>query len=327
MSKTDRLARFHLVERLLYQHPEGLSIAEIADRCSVSPRTAYRDIDALSEWCKVPIWQNNGKYGIEDGYYLPAISFSLPEAISIFLASRLMLRYSNKYDPGIASTFDKLNTVVPPSLRTYIEQTIDWMETLKTDERSLHALRAIGDAWVNRRTVKILYHTLGDETAKERLIDPYFIEPAGAGHSSYVIAYCHRAKERRTFKIERVQSFEVTSESYDIPPEFNADELLAPSIGIRTGGKPEVVKLRLSPVIARIFDEVIYHQSQKVEPESDGSAIMTLTVLANVELFSWIIGWGENMEVLEPEWVRMEITETARMILDIYKQLPLFLTD
>ncbi len=327
MGKTDRLARFHRVERLLYQHPEGLRIAEIAERCGISARTAYRDIQALSMWSEVPIWQDKGKYGIEEGYYLPAIRFSLPEAISIFLASRLMLRYSNKYDPSIASMFDKLNTVVPRSLRTYIEQTIDWMETLKTDEGSLHALRAIGDAWVNRRTVKILYHTLGNETAKERLIDPYFIEPAGAGHSSYVIAYCHRTNDIRTFKIERIRAFEVTSASYELPPDFNANEYLSPSIGIGTGGEMEVIKLRLSPVIARIFEEVIYHPSQKVEPQDDGSAILTLTLLANVELFSWIIGWGENIEVLEPEWVRMEITETARMMLEIYKQLPLFLTD
>lgn len=326
MGKTDRFARMHRLERLLLGNPDGMRAVEIAERLGVSKRTVYRDIETLSSEASVPIWQEKGRYGLEDGHYLPAIRFTLLEAVSIFLASRLMLRYANRYDPTIASAFDKLNAVVRQPLRGHVEATLEWMTRLRTHEHQ-RTLRVLADAWMNRRTVKILYHTLSEESPSERLIDPYFIEPAGAGHSAYVVGHCHRACERRTFKIERIVEIDETSETYEIPPDFDANALLSPSMGIGTGGEIETVKLRLDPGVVRIFEEVVWHPSQTVVRRDDGAAIMTLTVFTNVELCSWILGWGEHVEVLEPGWLRMEIAATARDILGVYKQLPLFVPD
>lgn len=39
-----------------------------------------------------------------------------------------------------------------------------------------------------------------------------------------------------------------------------------------------------------------------------------------VELETFILGWGEKVEVLEPEELRERVGETVRAMLDIYKQ-------
>lgn len=39
-----------------------------------------------------------------------------------------------------------------------------------------------------------------------------------------------------------------------------------------------------------------------------------------VELCSWILGWGEKVEVLEPAELRQNIINTAKAMLDVYKQ-------
>ena len=46
---------------------------------------------------------------------------------------------------------------------------------------------------------------------------------------------------------------------------------------------------------------------------------MTLRVTSTVDLYSWILRWGEKVEVLEPEELRQEIAETARAMLDVYQ--------
>jgi predicted DNA-binding transcriptional regulator YafY len=201
--KTDRNARLLQVEHLLYQHPGGLTVKEIATRCGVNTRTTYRDLEALETVLSLPIWEEGKKRGIVEGYFLPPVSLSLPEATVIFLAARLMLRYANRYDPSVTSAFLKLNSVVPAGMREEIEKTLDWLQKQKRDDRYQRIMRDLVEAWSQRHTAKISYQALGDKEPSGRNIDPYFIEPAAAGHSAYVLGYCHRTKSIRTFKIDR----------------------------------------------------------------------------------------------------------------------------
>jgi len=317
--RTERLLNIWL---LLYQNPHfRFSAKDIAERFGVTVRTIYRDLQTLQDDMGVPISEEGSKRSIAEGYFLPPIQFSLPEALNIFLAARLMLNYAHRYDPNTASTFFKLNSIVPSPLREQIQKTTDWMHKLPKDEKHLRILATLAEAWVSQHKVKIAYRALEAEKVTERLIEPYFIEPAAAGHSSYVIAYCHRTKSQRTFKIGRIKTIEATSESYTIPPDFDANEFLGSSWGISVYGEVKTIKLKIvDPEIIRIMEETIWHPSQVVEKQRDGSVIMTLKVTDTIELYSWILGWGEKVEVLEPPELREDIIETAKAMLDVYKE-------
>ena len=317
----DRTARWAQIEHLLYQNHTGLKIKEIARICNVSVRQIYRDLDDLQSKLGLPIWEERSTRGIDEDYFLPPIRFSLPEALNIFLAARLMLNYAHRYDPNTASTFMKLNSIVPPMLREQIQKTMDWMKKQPRNEKYLRILATLAEAWVSQHKVRIVYRSLPAEKATERIIEPYFIEPAAPGHSSYVIAYCHHTKSQRTFKIERIEAIEATSELYVIPPDFDANEFLGSSWGIVVEGEVKTVKLKIvDPEIIRIMEETVWHPSQIVEKQSGGSVIMTLMVTDTVELYSWILGWGEKVKVLEPVELRQNIIETAKNILEVYKQ-------
>ena len=318
MGKTHRMARLVKVMYMIHESHRGLTAKEIANQCEVNLRTAYRDIEDLDYEIRVPIVKDGVRYRIMDGYFLPPVQFSLPEAMTIFLAARLTLQYVHRYDPNINTAFQKLNSIVSSPLKEQIQNTMEWMQKLPMDEHYLRVLGTLSGAWVRQRTVKMEYHTLGDEKSTDRHVDPYFIEPAAAGHSSYVIAYCHRTKEIRTFKIERIKSIEMTSESYVIPPDFDANAYLASAWGIEAGGEVETVRLKFKPDVARIMEETIYHPSQALKRQGDGSIIMTLKVATSAELCFWILGWGEKVEVLEPGVLRHEITRTAMAMVEMY---------
>jgi len=317
----DRTARWANIEHLLYQNRRGLKIKEIARICDVSTRQIYRDLDDLQSKLGIPIWEEGSIRGIDEDYFLPPIRFSLPEALNIFFAARLMLNYTHRYDPNTASTFMKLNSIVPPPLREQIQKTMDWMKTQPRNEKYLRTLATLAGAWVLRHQVRIVYRSLPAEKATERIIEPYFIEPTVAGHSSYVIAYCHRTKSQRTFKIERIEAIEATSEPYVIPPDFDANEFLGSSWGIVVEGEVKTIKLKIvNPEVVRIMEETIWHPSQVVEKQSDGSTIMTLRVTPTIELYSFILQWGEKVKVLEPVELRQDIIETAKAMLEVYEE-------
>ena len=147
-----------------------------------------------------------------------------------------------------------------------------------------------------------------------------FFEPAAPGHASYVIAYCHRTNSLRTFKIERIEAIEPTAEAYTIPPDFDPNAFLSSSWGIVVKGEVKTIRLKFAPQIARIMEETVWHPSQVLEKQSDGSVIMTLRVTDTVELNSWILGWGEKVEVLEPAEIREKMVRTAKAMLDVYQK-------
>ena len=71
--KKDRTARLVKIQMLLCQHPDGLEVKEIARKCGISTRTAYRDLNALESELEVPLWGEGSKRGVVEGTFLPPI--------------------------------------------------------------------------------------------------------------------------------------------------------------------------------------------------------------------------------------------------------------
>ncbi|MFC2039857.1 helix-turn-helix transcriptional regulator [Chloroflexota bacterium] len=316
LKKTERLLKIWI---LLLNNPSGYSAIELAGKFGVNERTIYRDFSTLGVDLNVPVYGDNRLWKIDNSQFLPPIRFTLPEALNIFLAARLMLNYSHRYDPNTDATFTKLSAVLPQSLSDQVTKTMKWMQKLPKDEKTMRIMATSAEAWVSLRRLKITYRSLSAKKAVERIVDPYYIEPAAPGHASYVIGYCHLKGSIRTFKIERIETIELTEESYSIPSDFDANEYLGSSWGIVVEEEIKTVKLRIAdPEIMRIMGETVWHPSQAFEMQRDGSMIMALKVTDTYELLSWILGWGEKMEVLEPPEIRDEIIETVEAMRGVY---------
>jgi len=317
----DRTARWSTMEHLLYQYGKtGITVTELASKCGVSTRQIYRDLKDLESKVDLKLWQDGKNWGVNQENYLPPIRFTLPEALNIFLATRLMLRFSNRFHPQMTSTFIKLNSIIPSPLSEQIQSTLDWMQQLPYEEKHQRVFTALAEGWASHNCVKINYRALPAEKATERLICPYLIEPAAPGHSSYVLAHCRRANDLRIFKVERIEKAEVTSEPYTMPKDFNANRYLSGAWGIVVNGELQTVRLKFTPEIGRLMEETIWHPSQIIEKTADNSVIMTLRVFETYELSAWILGWGGKVEVLEPKELRKEIASTAKDILAVYEE-------
>ena len=316
-NKRDRLARLSKVEHLLYQCPDGLTIDSIAEKCDVSTRTSRRDLEAL-EAIGVPIWEAGTRRGIAPGYFLPPISFTLPEAMTIFMAARLLLAYSNTYNPNIDSTFVKLNSAVPPPLRDQVATTISWMQKLNKNDQLRRIMDTLAHAWINGRKVRIWYQALGRAEAKDRVIEPYFIQPAALEHANYVIAYCNHAKKMLTFKAERITSIELLEERYSIPADFDANKHFGTAWGISVYGDMVDAELKFKGELATIAAETRWHPSQVNETQKDGSVVAKFKIQVSHPFIGFILSWGPSVEVLSPKSLRDEVAEEARAVCKIY---------
>ena len=114
--KRDRLARITRVVSLLRAHPDGMPIRDIARRIDVSVRTVYRDLTAIEGEIGIAVWSDDGHWGLAADEFLPPLKLTQDEAMAVVLSARLMVRYADKYDPDLASAFEKLGEVLPRAL-------------------------------------------------------------------------------------------------------------------------------------------------------------------------------------------------------------------
>ena len=316
--KRDRTARLLKIQVLLGQNPSGLKVEEIARRCSTSVRTVYRDLSALELELDVPVWQEGNRRGVVAGFHLSPVLFTIPEAMNISLAARLMQSHSRWYDPHRASALVKLKSVVPPPLRKQIENTIEWMEKQPRNERQIAISERMANAWISQHQVTIRYRDKEEEEPKEFTIDPYYIEPATPGNFGFVVAYCHLDKSISIFKISCIDSARLEPRRYTIPDTFDVVQYLSPAWGTIKDESVQTVKLhfrshRSRPIVAAIWDT-----SQVIEPQPDGSLIMTAKVAINNDFRSWVLGWGDEVEVIEPEKLRNEIINMNESVRSMY---------
>jgi predicted DNA-binding transcriptional regulator YafY len=59
-------------------------------------------------------------------------------------------------------------------------------------------------------------------------------------------------------------------------------------------------------------------QKQKIGPEEDGFVRIDATVPDTSQLRWWLLGFGDQVEVLEPEHLRDEFAQIARSMADMY---------
>jgi predicted DNA-binding transcriptional regulator YafY len=263
----------------------------------------------------VPIWQDGRKRGIADGCFLPPVTFTQAEAVSVFLAARMMQHFSPQHNSSVASTFMKLNTIVPSFLQHQIRNTIAHLEMIPEEAPKINNFDRLIQAWLSRRPVTVHYLELYGENPIEYTIEPYFIEPVARNRSNYVIAYCRATDSIKTFKMDRIiGDARIESSQYEIPANFNIDDYLSSAWGAYADGRVQKVKLLFSPRISRAIMQTKFHYSQSVVRQKNGSLVMNLTIRNTGDFRAWILGWGKDVEVIGPQVLRSQIARDIQSL-------------
>src|SRR5438309_837274 len=157
-TKRDRLARLTRVATLLYHNrPHGLTAKEIARRIDVNVRTAYRDLTAIQSELRLPLWQEGGRWGIEEGAFLPPLNLTLLEAVTLFLSARLMARHADKKDPHVVSAFGKLASVLPTPVAAHVDAVVAAMADNPGDRAYAGVFEAVATGWATSCKGRITY--------------------------------------------------------------------------------------------------------------------------------------------------------------------------
>ncbi len=314
-----KAARLRRIEHKLYNSPGGMGAVELAKYCGVDRRTIYRDIEALDAM-GVPVWQFDGKFGIEREGYQSTVRLNLNETVALYFAARLLAHHSDENNPHVVGALDKLAASLPDAtLSEHMSRAADVIRAKPMRSNYVQTMETLTRAWADRQVVAIHYWAADRAQPQQRVIEPYFLEVSRFEPASYVLAHDRLRNAVRTFKVERVQRAELLPEHYTIPADFNPYSWLQSSWGIMAEDEVEV-RLRFSPQVTRRVQESVWHHSQRLEPQPDGGAVLTMCVGGIREIRNWVLSWGADVEVLAPAELRAQIAAEGARLARLYQR-------
>ena len=326
MARGDQLGRQWRIIQTLLTSRTGKSAADLAEEMEANPRTVYRDLEAL-QVAGFPIYTErvDGKnlWSLLDTmkHHIP-IPFNLMELMALYFSRDMMKVFKDTvfYD-NLESLFNKIKTTLPKESLNFLDRTEQVLhlgiKPYKDYGRFKEIINRVNEAAVNKKSVEIVYFTMSRKKETRRKVDPYRIWFFNG--TFYLIGFCHSREEVRIFALDRIKMLHQTKEPFQIPENFDLDEFLGASFGIYQG-EPTRVKIRFSPEVAGYIKEKIWHDSQKLEPQEDGSLLFEAVVAGTQEIMYWVLGWGSHAQVLEPESLKEEICAEAMATLNNYQK-------
>ncbi len=292
----------------------------LAKEFELSSRTMQRDIEAMRDFLNADILYDDAK----KGYYYPPGTPEIMPGLKLSDEERFILYLSElalpEIQPGTQKTFNNLlqklylaDEMIDSGQHLSGHLSFDFGKGKKTSgEKAFLVLR---EAINKRLSVKMTYYTSWGKERSERVFDPYHIRWSSS--SWLVIGHCHLRKMLRIFSISNIEKIEIMKQKFTIPKDFSPEEFIGNAWGI-IKGESTFIKLRFSDEIAEWIAQRKWHKTQEIVFNKDGSMNLSLTVDGLSEIIPWILGWGEDVTVLEPPELVEIIKDRAKKILGNY---------
>ena len=309
--KIDRLVSIIMI--LLEK--ERIGAQELADMFEVSPRTIYRDIDAIN-MAGVPVRATSGVGGgfeIMPQYKIDKKVFSAADlsAILMGLSSLSDVIHGEELVHALA----KVRSFIPAERAKDIE--------LKTNQVLIDLT-----PWSGSKNVQPYLERIKQAMQESRLLSFDYLNQPGnrisrvaepyqlvlKGNHWYWQGFCRVRNDFRLFKLSRTFGLTMLDETFaprEHPkPELDASDILA--------AKQIRIKLRIhKSILERVLD---YCNDEDISPDGWEHYTVNYPFIENDYYYDLLLGLGEKCECLEPPRVRAEMRHRAHAIAALYEE-------
>jgi len=174
---------------------------------------------------------------------------------------------------------------------------------------------ALQTAVRKKRKVRLIYDSLHDKKQIDLILHPYHL--MYNNRAWYIVGYSELHGQTRTFKLNRIKQLQTTDKCFIMENKFDINEYLGNAWSMIPQGRLYNIRLKFSKMVAKNVSEVRWHKTQQTKFNPDGTVEMSFRVDGLSEISWWILGYGDQVEVLAPAALRKKIAETAKKVAKI----------
>lgn len=323
-----KLSRITRLLQLLgvLQGGKGYNTSGLANACGVSRRTIFRDLDVLRE-AGVPLFFDEAQqhYFLNSRNFLPPTNFTAEEALALMvlcheLGDKTRLPF---LEPARTAAL-KLESCLPHRLREHLRDITAGIEIRIGPNNPLQEseglywqlLRAIA----GRKPLRIGYQSFAERQHITTRLEPYRV--LFSRRSWYCIGRSSLHRAVRTFNISRITSWTLLDGTFRVPRGFSLERHLRNAWHlIPEPGPVRDIHVRFEPLVAGNVAEVVWHKTQRLHFNPDGSLDFHAKVSGIHEISWWVLGYGDQATVVAPRELRELVRNRARSMVDRYDEM------
>ena len=322
--KSGRIGRVIKILTTL-QSANGCGVDDLARMSGTSRRTVFRDLNELQA-IGVPYHYDPkaGSYTIDPEFFLPPLDLTLQEALSLLLlihkaSSQIQLPSRNS---ALLAAL-KIENNLPVKIRQYCNTTLKNISSMSSPQAPINELdltfAKLQKAIAKKSKVSLGYHSLFERHLIDLNLSPYHL--LYNRRAWYVLGHSSMHNSIRTFKLNRIKKLEILNKCFVDEGDFDLFDYLGRAWSMIPEGRIYNIKLRFMPKVAQNVTEVQWHATQQVEHNADGSATVEFRIDGLGEIFWWILGYGDQVQVLAPKALREKVVTAAKNIIKLNENL------
>ena len=331
-ASSETALRYISMLRFIPKYPAKRTVKEIEYHLdnldySVSKRTIERDLIKLENYFGLHCDDRSKPHGwsfIEGSRGIELAAMDKVEALSLQMAEKYLkdLLPHNNYE-RINNLFKQANSLLENAPNTEL---ITWADKVRIAHDSQRLIApeidpSIQDivyrALLSENKLSIHYKKTNAKKPEKRIINPLGLILQGVVHR-IICTMSPDFKIIRHLPLHRFKDAEELDESIDVPEFFDIDLfILEENLGFPKSDKKEKVKLSFREWSGYHLTETPLSENQVIK-EEDGKLLLEASVRLTEQLRWWILGFAEDVEVIEPESLREDIIDNINRMRNIY---------
>ena len=184
-------------------------------------------------------------------------------------------------------------------------------------------LQPIIEAMKDNKVLNMTYHSYNRDEEYSFDVHPYCVKLFR--QRWYMVALSEYAYNHQKgpwiYALDRIQDLQEKEESFEMPKDWDAEEYFEGCFGIISDHRMEVqtVKLKVAAGQANYIRDLALHKSQQERERNEEYSIFTFNLRPEFDFQQELLWNGEDMEVLEPLWLRKEIAGKIKRMWNKYK--------
>ena len=182
-------------------------------------------------------------------------------------------------------------------------------------------LQPIIEAMKENRLLNITYKSYWSDEECSFDVKPYCIKLFK--QRWYMVAKSTHAyyddKPPMIYSLDRILQLTVKQETFEMPKDWNSKEFFEGCFGVCRSLDVEVVKLKVSALQANYIRDLKLHDTQEEIERNSNYSIFTYCIRPEYDFQQELLRHGEDVEVLEPQWLREEIAGKIERMNSVYK--------
>ena len=180
-------------------------------------------------------------------------------------------------------------------------------------------LALILEAMKTNTQLRITYQSYWREESYTFNVHPYCVKLFK--QRWYLVALSPHLNRIMIYALDRIFDIaKLDGVTFTMPDDFYPEDFFYNYYGIIAGTnrKPEKVRLKVSASQANYLRSLPLHDTQEETERNEAFSIFTLRICPEFDFYQEILSNGEDVEVLEPKWMREEIGEIIHRMWNKY---------